>query len=530
MLELCSREHLKAQVDALPADPEQALEQLAASSFFSQLTTLSALEQNLVLQRLKKRTSISVAEARRCLTTERSADATRLRDIVLAYWVEKDLHLRYVAAWQEWFVYESGVYKKTLGEAMLKRIATLLENKSYTPSERTLHDVLAKLSRAEGIFLEQPPSSLPLLNVRNGLVDLETLELKPHTPEVVTFAQAPTAFELDATAPHFQAFLERTVPNETHRQTLQEFMGYALTPHTFLQRALYLKGPGGTGKGTLLSVMQHLLSGGEHGLSTNLDIEELNDGSPSLVNAVGKRLIYISEVPARANLIGFKKVVGEDRVLVNPKYKRPFDIRLEAKLVISANDFIHTGGDSANNSIDRRLILLPFEVRPKEAEVNPTLLKDLTTPEELSGILLWALTGWAMLQANNYRFSSYGDETQRLEFLSNSNPVLLFLQERCRVDKTGEARSMELFEAWRIWCEGEDVETATGKHNLYGQEKTRWQRRGGSGHRVGSIIGFSKRLEEAVRVLEWPAQKVRKEKGSTWLGIAVDFSPSALQN
>ena len=530
MLEPCSLEHLKAQVDTLPADPEIALEHLAASSFFVQLATLSALEQNLVLHRLKKRTSISIAEARRCLTTERSADATRLRDIVLAHWAAKDAHLRYVAVWQEWFLYESGVYKKTLGETMLKRIAALLEGAGYAPTERTLHDVLAKLSRADGIFLEQPPASLPLLNVRNGLVDLETLELQPHTPEVVTFAQAPTDFKLDATAPHFEAFLRGTVPNEIHRQTLQEFMGYALTPHTFLQRALYLKGPGGTGKGTLLSVMQHLLSSGEHGLSTSLDIEELNDGSPSLINAVGKRLVYISEVPARANLIGFKKVVGEDRVLVNPKYKRPFDIKLEAKLVISANDFIHTGGDSANNSIDRRLILLPFEVRPKETEVNPTLLKELITPQELSGILLWALTGWAMLQANNYRFSSNGDETQRLEFLSNSNPVLLFMQERCRVDKTGEARSMELFEAWRTWCEGEATETPTGNHDFYGQEKTRWQRCGGSGYRVGSIIGFSKRLEEAVRILGWQVEKVRKEKGTTWLGIAVGFSPDTLQN
>ena len=529
MLEPCSLECLKAQIDALPADPETALELLAASSFFVQLATLSALEQSLILHRLKKRTSVSVAEARRCLTNERSSDATRLRDLVLARWVEEDMHLRYVAAWQEWFVYEGGVYKKTLGETMLKCVATLLEGAGYAPTERTLHDVLAKLSRVDGVFLEQPPPSLPLLNVRNGLVDLGTLELNPHTPEVVTFAQAPTEFKLDATASHFEAFLKGTVPDEKQRQTLQEFMGYALTPHTFLQRALYLKGPGGTGKGTLLSVMQHLLSGGEHGLSTSLDIEELNDGSPSLTNAVGKRLIYVSEVPARANLIGFKKVVGEDRVLVNPKYKRPFDIQLEAKLVISANDFIHTGGDSANNSIDRRLILLPFEVRPKETEVNPTLLKDLTTPEELSGILLWALTGWAMLQANNYRFSSYGDEAQRLEFLSNSNPVLLFLQEHCRVDKDGEARSMELFEAWRVWCEGEPVETATGSHDLYGHEKTRWQRRGGSGHRVGSIIGFSKRLEEAVRVLGWQVEKVRKEKGSTWVGLVIDESGYSLQ-
>ena len=342
-----------------------------------------------------------------------------------------------------------------------------------------------------------------MLNVSNGLLDLERLELQPHTPKIVSVTRAPVEFKPNATAPNFEAFLRFALPNEIHRRTLQEFIGYVLTPHTFLQRALYLKGPGGTGKGTLMAVMQHLLSTGDYGMSCSLSIDDLNDGSPSLVNAVGKRLIYVSEIPARANLIGFKKIVGEDRVVINPKYKRPFDTQLEAKIVITANDFVHMGSDSANNSVDRRLILLPFEQQPTRDQYNPRLLEELTTPSELSCILWWALMGWRQLKANNYRFSSYGDEVQRLEFLSNSNPVLLFVQERCVAIKDSELRTSELFEAWRVWCEGTE-----------GQ--------GGRGYRVGSIISFSKRLEEALRVLGRQVEKVRKERGSTWVGLALN--------
>ena len=59
------------------------------------------------------------------------------------------------------------------------------------------------------------------------------------------------------------------------------------------------------------------------------------------------------------------------------------------------------------------------------------IVADMASSEELAGVLMWAINGWKRLKENSYRFSSYGDNDKRLEFLESSNPVIIFLQEKC---------------------------------------------------------------------------------------------------
>lgn len=517
--------HLKERIAALPRESEAGLEQAHTNGLFAKIGQLDKVEQGILLQALKRQTGIGLTEARayvRDAASEEQPTPSQLRDMVLEAWQTTGFVAKYIAEWQEWHVYESGVYKKTLPETVEKRVNEILEANGQQVMEYLLKDVIAKLARSDGVYVERAPAPNALLNVQNGLFNLETFDLEPHSSDVLSFAQAPTAYDPAASCPKFDAFLKRVLPDKDHRAVLQEFAGYCLTSRTFLQRALYLKGPGGTGKGTLVSVLKALLSSEDgHGLAADMNIEDLNDGSPSIVNALSKRLIYISEVPAKANLLGFKKVVGEDRVVINPKYKRPFDVKLEAKIIITANTWIHTGDDNANNSIDRRLIILPFEVTPRPEDYNPNIARDLSTPDELAGVLNWALRGWQRLQEQGYRFSSHGDSSRRLEFLENSNPVITFLRERCRADPDGKVQSQDLFNLWKEWCEGYEVNIAAGTYDGFGKERERWRRVGGSGHYVGSIKSFVEKTADALRVLEWDVERKRENSGVFWLKLAI---------
>ena len=446
------------------------------------------------------------------------------RDMILDHWAETAQSYRYIAEWETWYTYHNGVYQVTLPDKVKQDITSFLENNEIKIKEHDLNDIMAKIRRAEGVFIEHGPAVSPYLNLRNGLLDVDTLELIPHTPQELVFAQAPTSFDLEGSAPKFNAFIERVCPNYENRQTLQEFLGYSLTHHTFLEKSLYVKGPGRTGKGTLTTVMRALLSGqGRHGLAAAMSIGELKDNSHSLVNAVGKRLILIDEVPARADLNGFKKIVGQDEMLINPKNKTPYNVKLEAKIIISANTNISTGDDNTNNSIDRRLIILPFDVVADAEHYNPRIKEELTTPEELAGILLWCLVGWHRLKGNNYRFTNDGDAEQRIEFFEASNPTMTFLRECLEPVDWNEPqqgiKASELFQMWKVWCEGSTVNIFEGQYDKYGNEKVRWEKRGGSGHYAGSDIKFKAKVMEGSRVLDWKILQRKKSDANYWYGM-----------
>lgn len=507
-------EEIKKRIKQLPRDTGEALEAALKNDLWFSIGCLGRSEQSIAALALKAHCNIGktdvkgfVAEALK----EKELSPSELRDIVLEAWKTAGFRAKYIAEWQEWYFYEHGVYKQALTETVQKHVSELLEAQGHKILEYLLTDVIAKLARSEGVYQERPPQSQDILNIKNGLLDLNTLELTPHSPDVLSFAQAPNMYEPTFDCPKFFEFLDRVLPDEGHKKTLQEFAGYMLTSKTFLQKALYLKGPGGTGKGTLASVFKALLTGENgHGLSVDMNIEDLNDNSASLVTAINKRMIYVSEVPGKANLIGFKKVVGEDRVNINPKYKRPFDIKLEAKLIITANTWIHTGDDNANNSIDRRLIILPFDVIPGSEHYNPNIVTDLTTEEELAGVLNWALAGWQRLKSNGFRFSSGGDEGKRLEFLENSNPVITFLRERCTPKDSTDIGSTELYTSWKKWCQG---------YEIWDSKLNKYVKEGGTGHYPGSHKGFSEKCAEALRILGWVVEKKRLASGFFWSGL-----------
>jgi putative DNA primase/helicase len=510
-------EEIKKRINKLPRETGAALEKALEDDLWFSIGCLPRAEQSIAAHALKAHCNIGKTDVKGFVNDalkEKELSPAELRDKVLESWVTAGVRAKYIAEWQEWYFYDHGVYKQALPETVQKRVNGILEGHGHKVLEYMLNDVISKLARSEGIYQERPPESQDILNIKNGLLDLNTLELKPHTPDVLTFAQAPNMYEPSFSCPKFFDFLQRVLPDDRHRKTLQEFAGYMLTSKTFLQKALYLKGPGGTGKGTLASVFKALLTGEHgHGLSVDMNIEDLNDNSASLVTAINKRMIYVSEVPGKANLIGFKKVVGEDRVNINPKYKRPFDIKLEAKLIITANTWIHTGDDNANNSIDRRLIILPFDVIPGDQHYNPNIVTDLTTEEELAGVLNWALEGWRRLRENGYRFSSNGDDGKRLEFLENSNPVITFLRERCHEDNQTKIGSSELYQNWKQWCEGYEVPESNGFNSV------RYKKVGGSGHYAGSQKGFAEKCEDALRILKWKIEKHRQKEGVFWLGL-----------
>jgi putative DNA primase/helicase len=100
---------------------------------------------------------------------------------------------------------------------------------------------------------EHKPSDL--FPCANGLLDLKTGALLPHTPSFLTMNAVNYAFDLRATAPRWDQFLRQILPEDTDAQeTLQEIFGYLLTSDTRQQKIFMLIGAPRSGKGTIARI------------------------------------------------------------------------------------------------------------------------------------------------------------------------------------------------------------------------------------------------------------------------------------
>jgi hypothetical protein len=100
-----------------------------------------------------------------------------------------------------------------------------------------------------------------LLNVANGTLGLRTGELRPHRREDLLTKLIPVAYDPEATAPTFDAFLSRIMGEDVEMITfLQRAAGYSLTGSTREQCWLLCYGRGSNGKTTLFRTLTDLLA------------------------------------------------------------------------------------------------------------------------------------------------------------------------------------------------------------------------------------------------------------------------------
>lgn len=418
------------------------------------------------------------------------------RDLFLDWAAEEGHHYAHYEPWDTWFEYRHGVYVGLPEKGMLRLVDTVLQERGFANlSGRKLKDILQKVGHHESVHRARVDQGPWELNVRNGVLDLRTLELRGHSHEYFSIVQSPVAWDAGASCPQWGAFLTGAVPDPAMRALLRQYAGYALTGDMSAQKALFLIGEGGTGKGTFVHVLDALLGGdAPHSLVGSAPLEAIKDGSPQVEVLVGKRLCVISEISRTVNWEAFKRITGQDAIQVNPKFRDAYNVRLETKLVILSNVIPRLGDDSANTSLTRRFLPVAFD--QKSETPDPDLREKLTAPDELAGILVWAVRGLAELREVGMRFPSSGDEALQRRIAEESNRIITFLEERAVAHPTGQISSGDLYKAYRDWCD-EGRYLPVSPHRFAGD------------------------AEAALRVLGWTARRHKTMGVMTWQGLAL---------
>ena len=223
-----------------------------------------------------------------------------------------------------------------------------------------------------------------LLNVENGVIDLQTGNFYQHSPVVYHNGQ-PAYFSQMARAEWrgleyrcelIEKTLAEILPDEDDRHAFLMWMAYSFTGESNEEKFLFMDGDGGNGKGTLTKVWLYIAN--SYGCSFPVEAVALsnkfdaNSPTPALTMLEKARAAISEEIPQGMplNQAKIKQLTGGDPIPVMPKFQEYHIIENPTHTLILSGNFLPDLNNAKDAGIIRRLRRIIFSQNFRD---NPNL-------------------------------------------------------------------------------------------------------------------------------------------------------------
>ena len=272
-------------------------------------------------------------------------------------------------------------------------------------------------------FFDRPQTTPNKLTCLNGIVNVETHTLEPFTPDEFILTQIPIKYDPTVDCPQITKFLTEVV-NSDQLCMLQQIIGYTLYQGMPLHKATMLVGDGANGKSTLIELIK-LFLGGEN--VSNVSLQALCENRFAPAALYGKLANMFADLPdkslARTGM--FKMLSGGDTITGEEKFKQLFSFKNYAKQIYSCNKVPETHDDTIAFFRRWNIIMCPNRFMPGD----PNILAKIATPQELSGLLNYALKGLHDLLEKTEFCNNTTTEQIRTQYIRQSNSAKAFIEE-----------------------------------------------------------------------------------------------------
>ena len=286
-------------------------------------------------------------------------------------------------------------------------------------------------------------------NVKNGLLNIYTKELKPHTPDFISLIQYPVNYDPEAKSPIWDKCVAEWMsgPEQEEKiKLIKQFCGYCLSSSMLYDRALFMVGDGGNGKSTFIDTIAMVFG---PDATSHLDLETLYD-KYGFDGLIGKRLNIVEEVHGnyyQSNKL--KKLISGEQVTIDKKYKDHFTFRPQTKFAFSVNMLPRV--DDTSTATERRIIAVQFLNNYRD-NPNYELRSSVgLLAQELPGILNWMIEG-AIDLANDKKFITTQEQIKMLdEYREENSSVEGFLSQCIVLNEFTSIEVPTLYEEYKIW-------------------------------------------------------------------------------
>lgn len=410
---------------------------------------------------------------------------------------------RYVAVWKRWLVWDGRRWLRDETDAAIRKAKETVRG-IYAEAARCEDDVERKelvkwglrseadsrvramLSQAESEpELAMSPTDFDrhpwLLNVENGVIDLRTGDLRPHSREDYLTQLAPARYDPAATLPRWDSFIATvTGGDEALAAFLRRAVGYTLTGATTEEKLFFLHGPTRTGKSTFIEAIKATI--GEYARTADFEtfLKKTATGGPrdDIADLAGSRLVCSVEVDDGKKLAEglVKTITGGDAIKARHLYSHAFTFLPQFKLWLAANHEPRV--DASDGAMWSRILRIPFNHTPERRD--PALKVALRDPS-IAGpaILAWAVRGCLEWQRDGLGVPA-AVEAATEEYRANMDPLAGFLEERCVIGPQCVVPVAVLYQAYQSWAQQNGDRYPISQHRFKAHIEAQWRNTSGS--------------------------------------------------
>jgi P4 family phage/plasmid primase-like protien len=377
----------------------------------------------------------------------------------------------------EIWIYHDGIYKPN-GTTRIKEIIRGVLGDDYTTTYA--NKVIDKIQT--DTYIDQDEffniNYLEEICIENGILNLVTRELKPYDPNKIFFAKMPITYDSTRTCPGIQQFFREILKNPEHDlPIIQEIFGFLLWKEYFIERAIMLTGTGRNGKSKTMELMKRFI--GVENISS-IPLQQMDDDMYS-VSELQNKLANLAGDVGKKELKHdgrFKELTGRDNITAARKFKTRITFTNYAKLIFAANDIPQT--HDITDAFFMRWVILEFPykfLKQEEYDVitdaaelaytrvrDPNIIDKISTPDELSGLLNWALEGLERLKVQ--KDFSYNKSTNDIKelWLRKSDSFMAYCMDTLIENYGHEIKKSEIRQTYNTYCKKHKLKPCSDRH------------------------------------------------------------------
>ena len=339
-------------------------------------------------------------------------------------------------------------------------------------SAANMGNAMAIIKKLVTVSIDSFTAAKDELNCKNGVVNLRTKEIKPHSYKQRFLYCVQTEYNPEADYSDWHTWVYNTVtPIELHdsidaeetdkyvelAKWLQRAIGYTLTGYTKENCLFYIQGETRAGKGVFLQTIATLMGKPlAQTVDFNMFMAQKTPDSQNFALAPLKpsRMIIASESGDKMGLDEkmIKAMTGDDAIRCAFKRKDAFEYVPEFKMWMASN--FPVSGNANDNAFWGRIraITFPNSYFGKE---DFNLKEKMSREENLEAVLNWAVDGaaeWFVLSDKNGlgipNMMSKTVEQSRNE----SDSVWQFIEDRCTLQKDADTPVSRMMMEYKSWC------------------------------------------------------------------------------
>lgn len=357
------------------------------------------------------------------------------------------------------YVYDKGVYN-IVTENEFKGFL-----KNYIPSNvrksKDIDEVYKLLLMENSFYLENNNMNADYnyINFKNGLLNLNTMELEEHTPEKFFTVQIPVNYKpLDDCEKGmiFDKYLDELVSGDNDtKKVILEAMGLVISniPGYLTKKCILMVGPKDCGKTQIKKLLTELIG---IRYTSSMDLDKMNNSQFGTSELYNKRLAGSNDM--RYNAVSdmgiFKQLTGGDAISIEFKGRGAFSYIYTGFIWFLANDFPMFSGKKGRE-IYERFLVIPCNHVVKKSEQDPELVNKMLKESEY--IVALCVEHLKDLINRHYKFiesKRIKDAIEKYELANNS--LLQFVTEYCEIDNDldiSERLNFSKFKRnYQAWC------------------------------------------------------------------------------